>query len=45
MKDTIIDGVLFFLLIMTLTGYIEAQYPYMPEHISREWTETTFWVD
>ena len=44
-KDTIIDGVLLFLLILALLGYIESHWPYMPEHGSVEWTESVFWSD
>ena len=31
------------LLVLSFLGYIEAKYPWMPEHVSREWTETVFW--
>ena len=39
----ILDGVLLFLLTMALVGYSEADYPWMPEHESREWVESVFW--
>ena len=39
----IYDVVLLFLLTMALVGYIEAQWPWMPEHDSYQTVETIYW--
>ena len=42
--DAAKDGILTFLLIMSLLGYIESQWPWMPEHDSKPYTETEYWL-
>ena len=40
-----IELIVIILIIMAFVGYIEAEWPWMPEHGSREWVETVYWAD
>jgi len=42
-KNTITDVVFILLLILALVGFVESQWPYMPEHHSHKTVETEYW--
>ena len=41
--EAIREGILIFLLALSLIGYIEAQWPWTPEHESKPWVESAYW--
>ena len=44
-KYTISEGIILFLLIMALAGYVLVEWPTDYGRVSREWVETVYWID